>query len=495
MVESERRVSLEGDEFWELKPFQVKGFELKTSSSAAIWCLSMMAIKYASLALVILATSTSNNSYTRHAVVTAFAMETAPHTKKLKLSAYLESIPEGPPDAILGIAEAFKACTDERKVNVCVGAYRDHGGKPWILPSVRKAEERMLADASNNKEYAPIAGDANYVKLALGFAYGQDTSLDNIAGVQSLSGTGACRIGGHFFAKFAPKPDGLDKVPIYIPSPTWGNHVNIFNEAGLDVRRYRYYNSKTNRLDYDGLMEDLNDAPEGSVILLHGCAHNPTGCDPQMDQWKDISNLIKSKNHHCFFDSAYQGFASGDAEADASAFRYFVNEGHNVALAQSFAKNFGLYGERTGTFSVVCNTPEEKSAVMSQLKLIIRPMYSSPPIHGSSIVKTVLTDEELTAEYYENCKEMANRIGAMRTKLVEVLKDVGSTHDWSHVTEQIGMFAYTGMSSDMCDELTSKYSIFLTLDGRISLAGLNDSNIEYVSKAIHDVTDGKSITS
>ena len=422
-------------------------------------------------------------------------METAPPTKKVKLSAYLESIPEGPPDAILGIAEAFKACTDERKVNVCVGAYRDSSGKPWILPSVRKAEERMLADASNNKEYAPIAGDANYVKLALGFAYGQDTSLDNIAGVQSLSGTGACRIGGHFFAKFAPKPDGLDKVPIYIPSPTWGNHVNIFNEAGLDVRRYRYYNSKTNRLDYDGLMEDLNDAPEGSVILLHGCAHNPTGCDPQMDQWKDISNLIKSKNHHCFFDSAYQGFASGDAEADASAFRYFVNEGHNVALAQSFAKNFGLYGERTGTFSVVCNTPEEKSAVMSQLKLIIRPMYSSPPIHGSSIVKTVLTDEELTAEYYENCKEMANRIGAMRTKLVEVLKDVGSTHDWSHVTEQIGMFAYTGMSSDMCDELTSKYSIFLTRDGRISLAGLNDSNIEYVSKAIHDVTDGKSITS
>jgi len=153
-----------------------------------------------------------------------------------------------------------------------------------------------------------------------------------------------------------------------------------------------------------------------------------------------------------------------------------------------------LYGERTGTLSVVCNSPEEKSAVMSQLKLIIRPMYSSPPIHGSSIVKTVLTDEELTAEYYDNCKEMANRILAMRKKLVDVLKDIGSTHDWSHVTEQIGMFAYTGMNSDMCDELTSKYSIFLTRDGRISLAGLNDDNIEYVAKAVHAVTDGKSIT-
>ncbi|KAL7538063.1 hypothetical protein ACHAXR_008275 [Thalassiosira sp. AJA248-18] len=426
---------------------------------------------------------------------TAFAME-SPTTKKTKLSnSYLDSIPEGPPDAILGIAEAFKSCTDENKVNVCVGAYRDSSGKPWILPSVRKAEERLLADTSVNKEYAPIAGDAKYVDLALGFAYGADANLANIAGVQSLSGTGACRIGGHFLSKFVPKPDGLDKVPIYIPSPTWGNHIAIFNEAGMDVRRYRYYNAKTNRLDYDGLIEDLKDAPDGSVILLHACAHNPTGCDPTMDQWKDISDLIKSKSHHVFFDSAYQGFASGDAEADASALRYFADEGHNIVLAQSFAKNFGLYGERTGTLSVLTNSPEERSAVMSQLKLIIRPMYSSPPIHGSSIVKTVLTDEELTTEYYGNCKEMATRIRAMREKLVEVLKEVGSTHDWSHVTEQIGMFAFTGMSSEMCDELTSKSSIFLTKDGRISLAGLNDGNIEYVAKAVHAVTDGKSITS
>mmetsp|Transcript_24634 Transcript_24634/g.49142 ORF Transcript_24634/g.49142 Transcript_24634/m.49142 type:complete len:441 (-) Transcript_24634:88-1410(-) len=416
-------------------------------------------------------------------------------TKTDMSPSYLSNVPEGPPDAILGIAEAFKSCTDERKVNVCVGAYRDSTGKPWILPSVRKAEERLLVDPTVNKEYAPIAGDAKYVDLALGFAYGTDADMTKLAGVQTLSGTGACRVGGHFLSKFVPKPEGMDKVPIYIPNPTWGNHIAIFNNCGMDVRRYRYYNSKTNRLDYDGLIEDLKEAPEGSVILLHACAHNPTGCDPTMEQWKDISDLIKSKKHHCFFDSAYQGFASGDAEADASALRLFVSEGHNVVLAQSFAKNFGLYGERTGTLSVVCNSLEERSAVMSQLKLIIRPMYSSPPIHGSSIVKTVLTDEELTAEYYDNCKEMATRINAMRVKLVEVLKEVGSDHDWSHVTEQIGMFAYTGMNSDMCDELTSKYSIFLTRDGRISLAGLNDGNIEYVAKAVHDVTAGKSITS
>ena len=412
-------------------------------------------------------------------------------------SSYLGTVPEGPADPILGINESFKSCADPRKVNVCVGAYRDSRGKPWILPAVREAERRLLDDPNSNKEYAPIAGDPVYVDLALKFAYGSDDAADLsvIAGVQTLSGTGACRVGGHFLSKFVPKPPGESRVPIYIPSPTWGNHASIFGECGMDVRRYRYYDYSTNRLDYDGLVEDLGNAPDGSVVLLHACAHNPTGCDPTPEQWDAISDVIADKGHVAFFDSAYQGFASGDAEADASALRAFVERGHNVVLAQSFAKNFGLYGERTGTVSVVCSDPAERSAVLSQLRLIARPMYSSPPIHGSDIVRTVLTDPALTREYYDNCGEMANRIRAMRVRLVETLGEVGSVHDWSHVTEQIGMFAFTGMSSDMCDALTGEHAIFLTRDGRISLAGLNDGNIEYVARAIHAVTDGKSITS
>uniref|UniRef100_A0A7S2MEE3 aspartate transaminase n=1 Tax=Helicotheca tamesis TaxID=374047 RepID=A0A7S2MEE3_9STRA len=405
--------------------------------------------------------------------------------------AYLSTVPAGPPDAILGIAEAFKKCTDPRKVNVCVGAYRDEAGKPWVLPSVREAERRMLDDPATNKEYASIIGDAEFVNLALKFAYGADADMSKLAGVQSLSGTGACRIGGHFFSKFLPDEE---KPIIYIPTPTWGNHIAIFRECGLEVRRYRYYDSSTNGLDYDGMVQDLKDAPDGSIILLHACAHNPTGCDPTLQQWKDISDMMKEKSHHVFFDSAYQGFASGDAEHDAEALRLFVKEGHTVALAQSFAKNFGLYGERCGTFSLLCNNADEREKVMSQLKLIIRPMYSSPPIHGSSIVRTVLTDDELRGQYYEECSHMAGRIKQMRLLLVEKLKEAGSVHDWSHVTNQIGMFAFTGMNSDMCDELTSEYAIFLTRDGRISLAGLNDNNVEYVAKAIHSVTDGKSIT-
>jgi len=395
----------------------------------------------------------------------------------------------GAPDAILGIAENFKACTSAEKVNVCVGAYRDENGKPWILPSVHEAEKKMMGDASENKEYASIAGDANFVSLAIKFAYGQDVDMDTIAAVQTLSGTGACRIGGAFLSKYAPVKK------ICIPNPTWGNHIAIFQEAGLEVERYRYYNRATNGLDQDGMIEDIKNAPDGSIVLLHACAHNPTGCDPTKEQWEAISQLCKEKDLIVFFDSAYQGFASGDAEADAFALRYFVDEGHTVLLAQSFAKNFGLYGERCGTLSFITNSSDEKEKVMSQVKRIIRPMYSSPPIHGSSIVRTVLSDEELTKQYYEECELMATRIGSMRKLLVEKLKEAGSTHDWSHVTSQIGMFAYTGMSSDMCDKLTSEFYIFLTRDGRISLAGLNDKNVEYVAKAIHDVTDGKSITS
>jgi aspartate aminotransferase len=189
-----------------------------------------------------------------------------------------------------------------------------------------------------------------------------------------------------------------------------------------------------------------------------------------------------AKKHVAFFYSAYQGFASGDAEADSKAPGYFLSQGHNVLLAQSFAKNFGLYGGQASTISIVCSNAEERSAVLSQLKLIIRPMYLRPPVHGSNIVSTVLTDPELTVECYDNFQEMASRIRAMRERLVNVLRKVGSVHDWSHVTKQIGMFAFTGMNSDMWDKLTSNHSIYLTRDGRISLAGLNDGNIKYVAR-------------
>jgi len=401
----------------------------------------------------------------------------------------------GPPDAILGIAQAFRECTHPNKVNVCVGAYRDDQGQPWVLPVVKQAEQLLWQSTTDNKEYLPIEGDAVFVEKALEFAFGTDrtdTQGNEMvwAGVQTLSGTGACRIGGHFLATFHDNPH------IYIPTPTWGNHYKIFQECGLTTHSYRYYNAQTNSLDFDGLLEDVQNAPDGSIFLFHACAHNPTGCDPTLAQWKILTQILIQKQHVIFFDSAYQGFASGDSIQDAAALRYVWKQAElpKVVLAQSFAKNFGLYGERCGTFSIKCRSTEEKERLLSQLRLIIRPMYSSPPRHGSSIVKTVLQDDTLTAQYYEECASMAQRIQTMRTQLVQALQNAGSKHDWSHVTQQIGMFAFTGMTASMCDALTSEYAIYLTRDGRISMAGLNPGNLEYVAQAIHAVTDGKSIT-
>jgi len=402
---------------------------------------------------------------------------------------FLDDIPLGAPDSILGIAEAYRKCDDSKKVNVCVGAYRDTKGNPWVLPSVSEAEKLML-EMATNKEYLPIEGDAEYVEKALKFMYGDDADLSRIAGVQSLGGTGACRLGGEFFSRFLQK-----NTQIFIPDITWGNHVAIFKSCGLDVQRYRYFDASSNSLNFDGMLEDISNAPEGSIILVHACAHNPTGLDPSKEQWSAISSLILKKHHHVFFDSAYQGFASGDAAKDAYAVRLFLSQGHNIALAQSFSKNFGLYGERCGTFSICCQNSEQKDAVMSQLKLIIRPMYSNPPKHGSGIVKTVLKNSTLREQHEREMKTMATRIHSMRVLLKQKLEEIGSTHNWDHVVNQIGMFAYTGMTKEMCEQLTDKFSIYLPKNGRISLASLNENNIDYVANAIHEVTVGKSITS
>ena len=418
----------------------------------------------------------------------------------------------GLPDSILGIAQAYRECTHPNKVNICVGAYRDSQGQPYILPSVLQAEWQLLHQSSsattvngvvtNNKEYLPIEGDTDFLRTAIQFAYGTDivqSSETYIAAVQTLSGTGACRIGGHFLQQFVRsiKRSSNDHDPptIYIPVPTWGNHWKIFHECGLQTRPYRYYDASSNQLDFRGLMDDIQNAPDQSIILLHACAHNPTGCDPTPDQWMQIADCMAAKQLICFFDSAYQGFASGNAEADAWSIRYFVQRRDiPVLLAQSFAKNFGLYGERCGTLSVVCQSAPQQEKIISQLKNIIRPMYSSPPKHGSSIVKTILNDGVLSQQYYDECRGMAERIGLIRQQFVSALRNAGSVHDWSHVANQIGMFAYTGMNANMCDTLTNEYAIFLTRDGRISLAGLNEANLQYVANAVHAVTFNQPIT-
>jgi len=395
-------------------------------------------------------------------------------------------VPMGPADPILGLNEMFQKDTDPNKVSLGVGAYRDDSGKPWVLPSVRTAERKIL-DSGVNKEYLGISGHSPFVDLSLKFAYGDDAAVvkeNRVAAVQTLSGTGACRIAGAFFNRFNLSAENT----IYQPNPTWGNHIPIFKDAGMNVAQYSYYDKNTIGLDFEGMIKDIKSAPDGSAFLLHACAHNPTGVDPNAEQWKEISHEMKTKSHKVFFDCAYQGFASGDAEKDAGAIRQFVADGHLICLAQSYAKNFGLYGERVGAFSVVCADEEEAKRVESQLKIIIRPMYSNPPSNGARIVETILSDSELKPQWYKECKEMADRIITMRTLLKNNLEKAGSTRNWDHVTNQIGMFCYTGITPEQVEKMRVEHHVYMTKDGRISMAGVTSGNVEYISNALHKVT-------
>lgn len=403
-------------------------------------------------------------------------------------SSWFGGVQMGPPDSILGVTEAFKRDTNPKKINLGVGAYRDDNNKPFVLPSVQLAEKWLLESAADH-EYAGIAGIPEFTASAIKLALGDNSDViqqKRNATVQSVSGTGALRIGAEFLVKFFPH----NKV-VYQPIPTWGNHVPVFKFAGLDVKQYRYYDKTTCGFDETGCLEDIMNIPEKSIILLHACAHNPTGVDPSPEQWIKISEICKKRQLYVFFDMAYQGFASGDINRDAHAVRYFVESGHDICLAQSFAKNMGLYGERCGAYTVVCKDQEEAARVLSQLKIIIRPMISNPPIHGARIAMKILTDPELRKQWLIDVKGMADRIISMRTQLKDSLAKEGSTRNWDHIVNQIGMFCFTGISPEQVDKLTNEYSVYLTRDGRISMAGITTKNVEYLAHALHEVTKSK----
>ncbi|XP_014518796.1 aspartate aminotransferase, mitochondrial [Vigna radiata var. radiata] len=398
-------------------------------------------------------------------------------------SPWFRSIEPAPKDPILGVTEAFLADQSPNKVNVGVGAYRDDDGKAVVLECVREAERRIAGNQF--MEYLPIGGSNKMVEESLKLAYGDNSEFikdKRIAAVQALSGTGACRLFAAFQQRFHPNSQ------IYIPVPTWANHHNIWRDARVSIKTFRYYHPESKGLDFEGLMNDMKNAPDGSFFLLHACAHNPTGVDPSEEQWREISSQIKAKGHFPFFDMAYQGFASGDPERDAKAIRIFLEDGHLIGLAQSYAKNMGLYGQRVGCLSVLCEDEKQAVAVKSQLQLIARPMYSNPPVHGALIVSTVLGDPELKKLWLNEVKGMADRIIGMRTTLRENLEKRNSPLPWQHITNQIGMFCYSGLTPEQVDLMTSKFHIYMTRNGRISMAGLNTGNVGYVADAIHEVT-------
>lgn len=279
-----------------------------------------------------------------------------------------EHLAIAPVDPILGTTLAWKADKDAKKMNLGVGAYRTEEEKPYVFEVIKQVEKELLEDLLSgkiNKEYLPIDGHAGFNEGSKKLIFGKDCkNMNKIITVQSISGTGALRIGGEFIRKFIPSV-------IHVPKPTWVTHHAIFNNAGLKTAEYPYYNAKDKNFDCSGMLRHLNSLQAGSIVLLHAAAHNPTGVDPSQEQWRQIADVMKSKKLTPFFDTAYQGFASGCLQKDAYPIRLFNEMGFQMFVAQSYAKNMGLYGERVGAFHVVCFSTKSAEKVLSQLKYIV----------------------------------------------------------------------------------------------------------------------------
>ena len=392
-------------------------------------------------------------------------MSTEEKTSTSESKSLWDSIEPVPDDPILGMITKFNEDKFPNKVNISVGAYRDENGKPYTLKCVKKSIEKYVKDNVNH-EYIPMGGDETFINYAIRVAYGDDFKyLNRVAACQSISGSGALEIGQCFLKKFYPY-----KKVMYYTTPTWANHIAICKGTGLEIGEYRYYDPKTRDVDFEGMCEDLENLEEHSMVLFHACGHNPTGVDLSHEQWEKVLKIVIKKEILPLFDMAYQGFVSGDLNEDAFAVRLFANSGINMLVAQSFAKNFGLYGERIGCLSVLTQNEKQKVAIKQNLAKIVRSKYSSPPKFGAMIINNILSNDELKKEWLEEIKMMAKRIIDMRVALKTKLEEIGSKLDWSHIVKQRGMFAFTGLTPEQCDRLREEFHIYTIRSGRISIA-------------------------
>lgn len=420
-------------------------------------------------------------------------------TARFKSTSLLNKIELAPPDRILGLIDIFNKDANPRKVNLTVGIYKDNFGKVATFPSVKRAQDLVNKNYQSFQSltYLPINGNQDYSKNVLDFIWNDSCRglahnyllNDKINFVQTLSGTGAVALAAKFLSKFISKT-------IWVPNYSWSNHLNIFKENGFQyIKSYNYYNDSNGTISVDEWLSDLKlnrsqtNITSPQCILLHACCHNPIGIDPTKEQWKTIIDTIYELNMVPIIDMAYQGLESGNLIDDAYLLRTCLSKGdwpNGLYLCQSFAKNMGLYGERVGSLSIV--TPLNSNSntnvnIDSQLKPIIRSFYSSPPGYGSHVANQVLLNKDLKLQWFNDVQNMVNRLKTIRLNLFNNLK----WHDLIDFERQHGMFYFTRFTLKQVHHLRNKYAIYLTDDGRLSLSGINDSNIDYVSEALYEV--------
>ena len=380
-------------------------------------------------------------------------------------------------DPILGLIDKFAADRRATKVNLGVGIYYDESGRIPVLGSIRAAALRVFS-ANQPTSYLPIEGNAEYCAHVGRLLFGErfEALCGSLATVQSIGGSGAIKVGADFLKRHFP-----DSV-VHVSDPTWENHIGLFEGAGFEVRRYRYYDAATKGLDLEGMLADLNSLNTRDIVLLHPCCHNPTGVDPTAAQWLRILDAIEARNLIAFVDTAYQGLGES-LEHDTFVVTELARRRQNFLVSHSFSKIFSLYGERCGALIVHCADREQTGNVLGQLKLTVRRSYSSPPTHGMRLISAVLGDENLRNQWVGELAAMRERIVSMRRQLFSALQKAAPDQHYAHIVAQRGMFAYTGFDAAQVARLQADFGVYAVSTGRICIAGLNASNLDHVADA------------
>ncbi|VVE03674.1 aromatic amino acid transaminase [Pandoraea soli] len=393
-----------------------------------------------------------------------------------------EHIDAYPGDPILSLNENFAKDPRTNKVNLSIGIYYDDDGRLPVMQAVREAEAQLLGEVGP-KPYLPMAGLATYRDAVQALVFGDDSPAradGRIATVQTLGGSGALKVGADFIKRYFPG------AQVWVSDPTWDNHRFIFERAGFTVNTYPYYDEATGGLRFDAMVDAIDKLPARSVVLLHACCHNPTGVDLNDAQWVQLIDVLKKRELLPFVDMAYQGFGSG-LDADAFVIRELARQGVPAFVANSFSKNFSLYGERCGGLSVICESAEAADRVLGQLTSAVRSNYSNPPTHGAKIVAKVLSTQALRKSWEAELMAMCQRITRMRGAIHDGLRGHVPETMLSRYLEQRGMFTYTGLSATQVDVLRDTYGVYLIRSGRMCVAGLNEKNVAVVADSIAKV--------
>lgn len=384
-----------------------------------------------------------------------------------------------PGDPILSLMDEFNKDTRDNKINLSIGLYYDGEGKTPELETVGHAKAALSKLPATASLYLPMEGLKDYRTEIQKLLFGADCPLiaqERIATVQTIGGSGALKLGADFLSRYFPESD------VWCSDPTWENHASIFSGAGTKVHYYPYFDEKTKGVKFDEMLATFKTLPANSIILMHPCCHNPTGSDLTPAQWDEVTQVVKAQKLIPFLDIAYQGFAEGIDE-DAYAIRTMANAGLPVFVSNSFSKIFGIYGERAGGLSVICENQDERDRVLGQLKAGVRRLYSSPPSHGSKIVALVLTNSEQKAQWLKEVEQMRVRILEMRTVLVDELKKALPEKNFDHLLKQRGMFSYTGFTKEQVARLKDEFAVYLVGTGRVCMAGVNHHNVKRIVEA------------